>query len=746
MLYPPYIEGKLPAQFGDTLRIPFSFNKAGGFPTSNVNNQLRLKIRTMSTNINPLSQSDALLCSSDFGDGVVRFDIADLDLKIGQYYKIQLQLYDAAESESSPFSTIAVFKYTEPGQASINSLKADSINSNITGTVIGKYDFVADRSERVIEYKFTILSNGKEIDSTGWQLHNSQTDELTYAYDEYQIKIDTEDKSLYKIIYSVRTSNGLEISSPHYLFQNQGSFPLNLSNEIEASAVNNYSYGCIEVVLKFTKACNLFGEFLIYRREEGSKYWEHIGRFLVDKMGAPGEKIIGFTDSNVIQGVKYTYAIAQTDSSMDNQLTTDRLIIGKDIQADFEDMFLWDMEKKLRLRYNPQVTSFKTTIQETKTDTIGGMYPHFFRNGRSGYKEFPISALLSFTMDMEPEEYGQWLPDSTNNEVNQATDLTSYTIAQERKYKMAVLDWLNNGKPKVFTSPTEGKYLVRLSNVSLSPNETLGRMLHTFSATAYEVGLSSYDELDKIWGNKISVELLDNLKIKEAVLPNENAVIDVYDGVQARVLKAPPGTILKFHFKDDSSSPNITIGATGYYDVFIEPDNPLIKIQIDTSKQESIQSNLSISDLYNSNAYVTTDKDIVIEYAYLRAPRYGLVRTFDDKEYYVNSVQYHEIIKQVHVENGNSYDIASIPNLANILYVRIQVEDDWLNEAKFSISFSEDGTDIVDIDLTGGRRIEYNAKEFGGVFLPKQLILHEGVYADIYYGTLEYEKGEVVQR
>jgi hypothetical protein len=59
------------------------------------------------------------------------------------------------------------------------------------------------------------------------------------------------------------------------------------------------------------------------------------------------------------------------------------------------------------------------------------------------------------------------------------------------------LDWLNNGKPKLFRSAAEGNYIVRLMNVSLSPNDTLGRMLHTFTATAYEIAEYNYDNLKK---------------------------------------------------------------------------------------------------------------------------------------------------------------------------------------------------------------------------------------------------------
>ena len=59
------------------------------------------------------------------------------------------------------------------------------------------------------------------------------------------------------------------------------------------------------------------------------------------------------------------------------------------------------------------------------------------------------------------------------------------------------MDWLNNGEVKYFKSPAEGSYLVRLMNVSLTPNDQLGRMLHTFNATAYEVGDINKINLEK---------------------------------------------------------------------------------------------------------------------------------------------------------------------------------------------------------------------------------------------------------
>ena len=85
--------------------------------------------------------------------------------------------------------------------------------------------------------------------------------------------------------------------------------------------------------------------------------------------------------------------------------------------------------------------------------------------------------------------------DIFNNIKVKTNQLIDYNYTAERKFKLSVLEWLTNGEPKLFRSPTEGNYVVRLMNTSLSPNDTLGRMLHTFSSTGYEIMDNTIDNL-----------------------------------------------------------------------------------------------------------------------------------------------------------------------------------------------------------------------------------------------------------
>jgi hypothetical protein len=49
------------------------------------------------------------------------------------------------------------------------------------------------------------------------------------------------------------------------------------------------------------------------------------------------------------------------------------------------------------------------------------------------------------------------------------TNLISDNLAKERIFKTKVLEWLTDGNPKLFRSPTEGNFIVRLLNTSMTP-------------------------------------------------------------------------------------------------------------------------------------------------------------------------------------------------------------------------------------------------------------------------------------
>ena len=65
----------------------------------------------------------------------------------------------------------------------------------------------------------------------------------------------------------------------------------------------------------------------------------------------------------------------------------------------FDDMYLTGGDGQLNIRFDPSVTSFKRTVSESRTDTIGSKYPYVKRNGYIEYRQFPIGGTITHLMD-----------------------------------------------------------------------------------------------------------------------------------------------------------------------------------------------------------------------------------------------------------------------------------------------------------------------------------------------------------
>ena len=93
-------------------------------------------------------------------------------------------------------------------------------------------------------------------------------------------------------------------------------------------------------------------------------------------------------------------------------------------------------------------------------------------------------------------EYGDNLNDyNTFNNNNQITSTRDYTY--ERLFRERVRNFLEDNKVKLFRSPTEGNMLVKLMDINFSPNQSTGRLIWNFSATAYEIDDMTIDNLKK---------------------------------------------------------------------------------------------------------------------------------------------------------------------------------------------------------------------------------------------------------
>lgn len=340
-----------------------------------------------------------------------------------------------------------------------------------------------------------------------------------------------------------------------------------------------------------------YGSYLLSRASDADNYttWFNVARFRLDDQ-VPSD--FSIKDMTIEHGRKYKYALQQYNIW---GLYSAR-IISDIFEANFEDAFLFDGEKSLRIRYNPTVDSFKTTILEQKTDTIGGKYPFITRNGATYYKEFPLGGLLAqeidelnyFVDDGKVEGHRHSTPDDSSimpeNTYRDYHMFSDSNIALERNFKLKVLEWLNNGKPKLFKSPYEGNYIVRLMNVSLTPVKELGRMLHSFTSTAYEIAECTYENLVAygfidvaIPSDLISLWRSYDLSDDDLINGNGDIIIDLENGIERfTVQDMMPGDMIYLTFSDEPDELPVMIGITGSYTYESNKKN-LVRIRIPTA-------------------------------------------------------------------------------------------------------------------------------------------------------------------
>ena len=732
-LFPPQIEGSIPAFYGDELKIPFIMNKTVS-PSEIAGFQIKIK---SIHNDKLIHTSSCLEGNYDVSENMyATFTINNFNnegsqtLQVGNSYKVQIAYLEKEQHTVGYYSTVGIVKYTAKPEVSIGTLKHGELNMN-NNEYYGLYNQKnGDKTEKLYSYNFTIYDQyGKVYETTGEQLHNHENDEEAYlSKDRFVLTKTLEENKVYTIQYTGTTINGMKVESPIYRITQRTTIPPEINASLKATMNYENGYVNLQIVGDDDEDGNeqtATGTYLICRASSEDNYtnWSEICRFAMF-----GEKPSSHSwkDFTVQHGHIYKYSLQQYNEKYSIYSTR---MYSNEIEASFEHSFLYDGNKQLKIKFNPKVTSFKDTLLETKTNTMGGKYPYFFRNGSVGYKEFPISGLVSYLSDEEQlflsnedmllDDYSgltrqhtlfpQVTSDNTeyfdsmndmafaytlqgeykNREMSgsneqkitnqrvRTTNLTDYNIMAERIFKLKVLEWLNNGKPKLFRSPGEGNYIVRLMNSSLAPDDKVNRMLHTFSTTATEIDNSDFNTLNKYgfisinepdtkqlrWKTiNISKYIEENGGFSNAENLKPLSIGGEYNIQTLQCLDMMPGDKITIEFSDGSRV--IQIGTTGaFYIKFDECPNRvtiprnLKQGQItygyygtsmhhfDTYREIAI-NNLPVVQLIGESQGDIAEqfvdiKNILIEYSFVNFTKRPVVDViYKDNAYYINGERY----------------------------------------------------------------------------------------------------------
>lgn len=424
-----------------------------------------------------------------------------------QYYQIQLRLVNE-EQVSDPSQISLIRPIGQPtlnigieDNATINELKVVSGNLN--------YEEELDEVETLAKYNIKIKHDGQEVYSLKNiynMLGNSFSSKINYLFKEgktYSVEVDYETLNGYK---------PEESTSVNFTFSS-GNPSADESKKLLLELIPQE--GAVQGLVIVSNP----GTYYIQRSNESSKFlaWEDI--FQIEKEGNISQNLIikdYLTEGgNLIYKYRVRYKLGETIFIVYPE---------SQILVNFDDIFLTDETGQLGIRFNTNVSGLKYVTQESITNTLGGKYPIIRKNAQTKYRQFNLSGTLYF--DCVDIGNNKDFQDSSNRIYTDSffEDETIYLmlkpekafefwdqyswdsdddikgeklIAYQKRFRDAAMDLLTNGKPKLFRSPTEGNMLVSLSNISFTPNKTLGRNVYDFSATVTEIAEPTVENLGK---------------------------------------------------------------------------------------------------------------------------------------------------------------------------------------------------------------------------------------------------------
>ena len=528
-LYPPIIETYMPACLtNEPCKVYFSLSRYNSF--DEIKKNVQVVVNNQNTNLSMLSSTKyptGIMITTAYVDNLVNGDnkyyivinpkdLQDGNFKINQYYKIQIRFaasgvpapsisgnvqniagwlsqYQASFSE---WSTVCLIRAISKPALLLRGFDSDS---SIESTVftspaidfIGKLTFEdPQETEYLKSYQIKVIDtliNTQIFDSGIVYTNEFNPNEINYS-----LKANIEDGVPYAVEFTYTTNNMYSMTKElNFLVIQIGVDKLNIkvsaSPDIEEARAKIHITG------------NSFGNITIRRTSSKSNYkvWEDVHTVALTE-----NKKLEYIwyDYTIESGVFYKYCVQKRNVFGDRGVAV--LQQESPFMLLLDDMFLVNNSMQLKIKFDPNISSFKHTLLESKVDTIGSKYPFIRRNGNVNYRQFPISGLITHWCD-EHEVFlnRQELLDNNledYNSYNQKNRINLYNdYYLERKFRERIMDFLYENSVKLFKSTTEGNILVKLMDISLTPNQTLGRMLYSFSATAYEIDEANLENYDK---------------------------------------------------------------------------------------------------------------------------------------------------------------------------------------------------------------------------------------------------------
>lgn len=568
VLFAPILRTSQPAFAAsqDALTVYYTLPQAASL--TDITN-IEVKVNAQDTNGNVVNNTVGILSLSAMKDS---FSINKGELKSGHWaagklYKIQARLVNSS-GQKSEWSNVMITKAITPPRVKIlNGETTDSDTNEISAihsetetmpTFYGDVKFAAGESEYLNTYRFDLYHDGELVESSGEIQYNGSTE----ARPQYRFRKQLPKYDTYSVILSIVSNNDYAAESKSYDFEIISSTVgelTNLSIDVDSTSVACIENAMIQVRLTSTEELN--GNYVIIRSDEDTNYqiWDdvayltYVGKQLTDELV--------FTDYYIECGKRYKYAVQRKQTNN----ARSELLLPQDQSphnVNFEYSYLCGKGTQIKLNFNNSLSSFKHTQLVGKLDTIGSVYPTIAYNGHAYYAEFPLSALVSAYMDEEN------LFMEKDFEIL-STNPTAEAVQIEREFRHKVETFLNDKEYKLFKTPTEAdkNIIIALTGATLSPQQSLNRMIYSFSTTAYEVAENTLSNLKDL-GILRSSEWQDVSKVEAQasrgqIVGTFDSTVELFDKIREQQeteingYKYKVTTLRTLKLANDSNTPDI---------------------------------------------------------------------------------------------------------------------------------------------------------------------------------------------
>lgn len=516
--------------------------------------------------------------------------------KVNQYYKVQLRFDSTASKDLtgklstdylienrqyfSEWSSVCLVRPISEPKLVLNRFDSEDIPVSFNQgsiPITGRLLFEDDSDlETLQSYRFQMIDKNNEVfydtgilfpttgsNSVNCILHADDALQNT----EYTLSVTILTKNQYELkknfLIKIANFDGQYTFEPKFTIQENtedGFISLNIKTEKKAG--NSYMAGKL-----YVKRASSIDDF---------KTWELLSCTSEASCGSINRTII---DKTVASLVRYIYSV-QFQYVSDNSSTGTWSVLHKteEVYPTFYDILLSRGDTQLAVRYNGQVSTLTPVVNRTKFTTLGSKYPKFAENAQVGYRQYSITGLVSaegdFNRTFISDVDGKYVDDikAYENKFGDTYIVRNDTVADgeqlkelpntlhdaslhgnwfwEREFRDQVVSWLNNGEVKLFRSMTEGNMAVMVTDITLTPNQSIGRMLYSFSATVHEVG------------DGYSLEALEEVGIVDIPGLNESKIVntdDMFDETGSGTLVVVSGTVktLRQTFIDQSNGEDV---------------------------------------------------------------------------------------------------------------------------------------------------------------------------------------------